>query len=799
MATLVAQTDFSQARQVGVSTYTIPLTQATTAGSKLVLLAWGGATVTAKITDNSGAAFNLRSQALGAQAVSVSDFTSVGGETAVFITLNGPENIAVTIFELTNIGAFISATNNGTGVTANAANDFQAKATSSVSLGANANGVLVGGWSVGTLAAFGQFNRWRQMGPRGQLLVNGGMQPGSFTQFIYAGGIADVTNTDRFPVDLASAGDYRATSTFLTGGVCFAVSALYADTSGLPTVSAAANAIAAENSLPGTHSSNWYLGTTGTNSTIAGYTDKTSYLPSETVNFKVDSTNNAFRVEIYRLGYYGWDTLSARLVTAYITGTPTVQSAPTVDGTLGSVSCAWTTNATWTIPSNMPPGVYYTLFRRTDAPSNVASGHFVIRSASAQGKMAVCLPDYTYQAYNIWGATTDNGGTISSGTWTGRSLYAYGADGTDNAAHRAYAVSFDRPWGTQSMQSNTYMFDSEQGSWSFLEAQGYDMTYYTNGDLENNPTLLNTAALVVMSGHQEYWTQNVYDCFSNAVAAGVNMLVNSSNTALWHTRFAAGDTNKRTMICYKDSYTADVTAGFTGTGYDPVSYTGTWRDTRTNPGTVNNTDIRRENALTGQLFRFSAPVAVAATVPFAQKTLPIWRNSASVQALSSGQSYTTTGFGIFGDEVDIPDGSSGQPANLVMLCPTTTGTINTGANTAGTVYNTSTSLTASFTLHRHNSGALIFNTGSWRGFLSVARWRNTGFTGAQPDANWQNALLAIIYDLGMIPVAAREMQQVTDTALTNPATGAVTGGRSAVAIAYGLRAPADGNSNPIFS
>lgn len=800
MAHLIATTPWSQVKNT--TTFTVTLSQAATAGSTLILLAFGGATATAKITNSSGAAFNVRTSLVSGQGASIHDFTAVGGETAVFITLNGAENMGGIIYEVGSLGAFIAASNSGGAIVPGASNDWQSKPTSSVNL-ASGSGLLVGGWTVTATAAGAPFslaNQWRQFGPLGKLYVNAGQQPGANTQFIYASGLADVTSAKRYPADMTNSGDYRATSVWnATSGNTYAVQALYTDTSGLATNTANANPIVDENSLPGTVQNNWFAGNTATDSTIAGYCDKTSYQPGDTVNFKVDSTSFPFRVEIYRLGYYGHETFGARLMTGnssgYITGTVVSQAAPSVDSTLGSTSCAWTTNATWTIPSDAPPGLYYVLFRRTDVTTHVASGHFIVGSSSVTGKVAICLPDMTYQAYNLWGSTTDHG-TLAAGAWSGRSLYGYGPDGAStNFAHRGYAVCFDRPYGVQQHQANTYFFDAEQSVIMFLEAQGYNLTYCSNLDLDNNTKLLNTAALVVMLGHHEYWTTNVYDCFTHAIDAGVNMLVVSSNTALWHTRFASSDTNKRTMICYKESSTADVAAGWTGTGYDPVSYTGTWRDTRQNAGTVNNTDIRRENALTGQLFVASAPVNSSLTVPFAQKSLPIWRNSSSIQALTTGQSYTTP-TSVYGNEGDAPDGSSGQPSNLVNLCPTSA-SFTSGANAAGTIYSTSTgTITVGFTLYRRASGALVFNTGGWRGWQGVTRWAQSALGGVVTavDVNWQNALLSLMYDLGVAPVAAREMRPGTDTALTNPATGAVAGGRSAVTIAYGLNAPTiDGN------
>jgi len=802
MANLIARTDFSQAKSGSTVNFTITLSQPATAGSTLIVYAAGGAVVTCKINNSSGAAFNVRTNLVSGQGLSIADFVCAGGETAVYLTLNGAENIAGTIYELGTGLTFVSASNSGGAVVPGNSNDWQSEPTVA-NLGANAKGVLVGGWSVtATLAStpFSATNQWRQMGPVGRLYVNAGLQPGANTQFIYASGLADITNTVRYPLNNSSAGDYRATSVWnQTSGSTYAVQALYADTSGVATVAAYPNSIVAENTLPGTHTSNWFVGKNGTNANIAGFADKNSYLPGDTVNFKVDSGNGAFRVEIYRLGYYGWDSFGARLMTGngagYITGTPAVQPAPTVDGTLGSTSCAaWSTTATWAIPSGTPSGVYYVLFRSTVTPANVSSGHFIIQSATTTNKVAAILPNLTYQAYNVWGATS-NSGDLVTGTWSGRSLYASGSDGNSgNLAHRGYGVSFDRPYSTQSTQPNTYLFDTEQGLIHFFEAEGYDMIYFSDTDLDSNAALLNTTSLVMVLGHHEYWTTGVYNCLINAMDNKVNTFFCSSNTALWHVRFAAGDTNRRTSICYKESATQDVSAGWSGTGFDPVSYTGAWRDTRTG-GSLNNTDIRTENTLTGQLFRISAHVSVAITVPFAQKTLPIWRNASSVQALTTGQTYAST-TGVLGDEVDCADGSSGQPSNLVQLCPTPTGTQTSGANAAGTIYTTTVSLTAGFTLYRRSSGALIFNTGNWRGWQGVSRWSQSttpGGTITAVDLNWQNALLAIIYDLGIVPTTLRSLRPGTETTPTDPATGAVSGGRSAIALAYGLRSPADGN------
>lgn len=791
MATVVHTTTFSHLKSAGTTdTITIP---AATAGNTLVVVTHGGAQASyaglTKRTTYGG----------GDQDVSISDKVAAGGETSLAMTLNGAENVSGIVYELGGAGAFIAATSSGN-LSPGSGTDWQVAAPS---VSVTGNAVLVAGFTADATSAtvpYNGTNQWRQLGPLGKLYGNAANQPGSGagTEFVWASGLADITAAGSYPGQLA-AGTYAATSQWLASTAnCIAAQAAYADASGVAT-NAYANPIVAENSLPGTLSTNWYLGVNGTNATIAGYCDRASYAPGDTVSFKVDSTGHAFRVELYRLGYYGWETMGARNVNGnqggHIVGTVVTQSAPSVDGTYGSTSCAWTTNATWTVPANATPGVYYVLFRRTDDTSQVSSGHFIVRGASAptSSQAAVVLPDLTYQAYNVWGATADHG-ALTGLAWSGRSLYQIGGDGgTGNAAHRAYAVSFDRPYSTQSTQANTYLFDADHPWIVFAEAQGYNLTYMSTLDLDANTTLLNAAKLVVLLGHHEYWTTNVYDCITHARDAGVNLAVFSSNTALWHVRFDPADTGRRTVICYKDSLTADSTAGWSGTGYDPVSYTGTWRDTR--QGTpVLNPDIRPENALTGQMFVESAPTALNMSVPFASKGKPIWRNSASIQALTSGGSFTTTTH-VVGDEVDYPDGSATQPANLVNLSPTVQSFTN-GANATGSRYVSSIGpVTIGFTLYRAPSGALVFNTGSWRGWQGIARWAQSGQPGdvvTAVDPNWQNALLAVLYDLGVAPVAARELRPGIDAALTNPATGAPGTSRAVVARAYGLTVPSVG-------
>ncbi|OLB61235.1 MAG: hypothetical protein AUI11_10515 [Acidobacteria bacterium 13_2_20CM_2_66_4] len=64
-----------------------------------------------------------------------------------------------------------------------------------------------------------------------------------------------------------------------------------------------ANAVGQENCLPG--NSDWDLGPSGNDGAIQGYAADISVNKGQTVEFKIKTDATSFRIEIFRLGYYG--------------------------------------------------------------------------------------------------------------------------------------------------------------------------------------------------------------------------------------------------------------------------------------------------------------------------------------------------------------------------------------------------------------------------------------------------------------------------------------------------------------
>ncbi len=609
MAQLLHTTRFTAPSPVQASfAVTIPATQP---GSTLIVPAGGGAVITLQL-GVAGPTFTKRTRSLAGMEIACQDIVdTVGGTTTITVTLNGPETVDGMIFEFAagSVGAYIGGATEPGGAGA-----------STNSYGNVPTGPITTATPSLYFSMFGATNN-PNSAPAYQYW---GLEPLG-KQFVNAYNTATNGPTKYWSMiglsSLASAGTYTGNSSSMTS-TYQAGSWAYEDLR--PDLPAYANpyknALEAENSLPGSTKAAWALASVDPN--IAGYTDSVTYSPGGTVNFKVDSQGGGFTVDIFRVGAYNYAQFMARHK-ATVTGAPATQPTPTIDSYGGTV-CSWSTTASWTIPADAVPGVYRFNMIRSDNAGYAASGLFVVKSPKPAGKSSqimVTTTEFTWQAYNAWGGILDYGGI---NTFSGRSVYAH-APTANSFSDRAFAVSFDRPLGTGSSNPTTYFWDGEVSLINFLEMNGYDVAYYSSTDLDIDPTIPSHYQVAVSHGHSEYWTDNLRNAYENARDAGTHLVFISGNTSLWRVRFDPTDMNRRRMICYKDS--ADTTGWDGVTKYDPVSYTGTWRDMRTTPGGVNNTARRPESGMTGQWFIGNGTYndTLAISTDFA--SLPIWRNT----------------------------------------------------------------------------------------------------------------------------------------------------------------------------
>lgn len=306
----------------------------------------------------------------------------------------------------------------------------------------------------------------------------------------------------------------------MTAGL--AALALFASPAG-----AAPNPIQAENAQPG--SSTWKY-PEAVPPSIEGYASEVSALPGDTLHFHVSTRpSKNYRIEIYRLGWYGG--AGARLLaclpscTTNEPGTMQPQGSP--DAGTGLVRPGWPVTDTLTIPPSWVSG--YLLVRFVLVSGQAATTYVILREMPTHhSTILVQVPVNTWQAYNGWG---------------GMSLYEF------DYAHgrRANHVSFDRPYAALLPGAQNPLV-WEYPTVRYLERMGYDISYQTDADTHRNPGSLMQHRLILVNGHDEYWTKEMFDAFDGARNRGTNLAFMGANDAYWQIRYEDAE---RTIVSYK--------------------------------------------------------------------------------------------------------------------------------------------------------------------------------------------------------------------------------------------------------
>jgi Domain of unknown function (DUF4082)/Bacterial Ig domain len=500
---------------------------------------------------------------------------------------------------------------------------------------------------------------------------------------------------------------------------------------------AMANDIVCENSKTGTPASAWDIpsGDAG-DSTIQGFATDISVNQGQTILFKINTTASAYTIDIYRMGFYGG--MGARKIVSIAPTAQLPQSQPAclTDSTTNLADCGnWAVSASWQVPANATSGVYFALLTRTDTggKSHIV---FIVRNDASHSDVLYQTSDETWQAYNAYG---------------GHSLY--GQLNTFDSANRAFKVSYNRPFITRgfSFESATWVFGSEYPMIRWLEANGFDVTYFTGMDTERNGSLILNHKMFMNSGHDEYWSGPQRTNVEAARNAGVNLAFFSGNAVYWKTRWEnsidGSNTPYRTLVCYKETW-----ANQPIDPLDPPTWTGTWRDPRFSPPADGG---RPENALTGTIFMVDGPGSdnpgnLSIQVSADDGKMRFWRNT-TLANLASGQTATLPP-GTLGYEWDEDLDNGARPAGLIHLSTATYALTSdllldygstTGAGSA----------THHMTMYRAPSGALVFGAGTiqWSWGLDSTHDNPFGFPTPAPDTDMQQATVNLLADMGVQP------------------------------------------------
>lgn len=226
----------------------------------------------------------------------------------------------------------------------------------------------------------------------------------------------------------------------------------------------------------------------------------------------------------------------------------------------GYAGLNWGTGHTVNIPSDWKSGIYEVVLHNNQQeyyPEYVA---IKSNNPGSYSKVLVLDSVTTNMAYSPIG---------------GKSLYGYNS--TNGQA--TTRITTERPVG--------------QGMWAehrdfvnWLDAKGIAYEAASMLDIQRDPTLLKHYNLVILVGHNEYWSKTMRDSWDSYLASGGNAAIFSGNTMWWQVRFSD---DLKQMICYKSA------------NNDPIANTG-----HNDIVTVNwyNSPINRpENTSTGVSFR----------------------------------------------------------------------------------------------------------------------------------------------------------------------------------------------------
>lgn len=509
------------------------------------------------------------------------------------------------------------------------------------------------------------------------------------------------------------------------------------------------NPIACENSKPGNPASEWDVSGSGSAS-IQGFATEISVDQGETVQFKVDTPASAYRLDVYRMGYYGG--MGARKITTIDPSASLPQSQPEClyESSTGLTDCGnWNVSASWDVPADAVSGIYFAKLVRTDGTNGSSHVFFVVRDDDGASDVLFQTADTTWQAYNEYG---------------GNSLY------TGSPAGRAYKVSYNRPFTTRSDATEDWVFNAEYPMVRFLEANGYDVSYFTGVDTDRLGSEILEHQLFLSVGHDEYWSGQQRANVEAARDAGVHLAFFSGNEIFWKTRWEnsidGSGTPHRTLVTYKETHANAVIDP-----EDPPTWTGTWMDPRFSPPADGG---RPQNELTGQLFGVNC-CTYDMTVGEPEGKFRLWRNTRAA-TLSPGAD-TVLGEDLLGYEWDVDAENDVRPAGLIRLSSTTIDA-NEVLQDYGNSYGPET-VTHHLTMYRAPSGALVFGAGTvqWAWGLDDEHDRGPSSTS---DVAVRQATVNLLADMGVQPdtlqpdlVAATASTDTTapESAIVEPTDG----------------------------
>ena len=300
----------------------------------------------------------------------------------------------------------------------------------------------------------------------------------------------------------------------------------------------ASNPIVCENQLTGNPASEWDVTGAGDPS-IQGFATDISVNRGQTISFKIDTASSNYRLDIYRMGYYGG--FGARKVATVTPSVSLPQSQPAclTDAPTGLVDCGnWAVSASWAVPATATSGIYFARAVRIDT-GGASHIVFIVRDDASTADVLFQTSDTTWQAYNQYG---------------GNSLYV------GSPAGRAYKVSYNRPFTTRGTDAGRLgvQLRIPDGALSGVQRLQHRLPG-RGGHGSARGGGHSAASCLCVSRARRILVRSAADNVESARGAGVHLAFFSGNEVFWKTRWEsehldARDDRYRTLVSYKETH-----------------------------------------------------------------------------------------------------------------------------------------------------------------------------------------------------------------------------------------------------
>jgi hypothetical protein len=214
--------------------------------------------------------------------------------------------------------------------------------------------------------------------------------------------------------------------------------------------------------------------------------------------------------------------------------------------------CRWTVTHRWPVPAEARSGIYVARMHFDyEGKPRVYHCTFIVRRALHRRKSPILMlaSTNTWRAYSgtafaitpearhqVWGT-----GGIERDP---RGLPAYNLYRDHATRQSSYQVGLRMPWPSAGPYvlyggptKYSHLARADRFSQIWLEEQGYEYDMVSDLDLHRDPALLRDYKVLMVIGHNEYWSLPMYRGVDDYLKAGGNLLVLSGNAVFWRVSF----------------------------------------------------------------------------------------------------------------------------------------------------------------------------------------------------------------------------------------------------------------------